>query len=97
MKTLKALTEFRDKNTEDGLPQYVFWPQKLINGTWTAQSDNLFGITNSLPMLPKPITKWMKNHGLGFFSFIKGISKVLTIPADNDDSSVNLALLGLLK
>ena len=34
---------------------------------------------------------------LGMIVYIKQMVQVFSIPADNDDSSVNLALLGLMK
>lgn len=39
--SLMALNEFRDKNSPPGIPKYIFWPQKLVNGTWSAFPINL--------------------------------------------------------
>jgi hypothetical protein len=79
------------------MPQYSFWPQELVNGTWSATAPNIIHILKMAPNLPKPIKKWISKKGSDFLTLIKGISKAFHIPADNDDSGVNLALLGLLK
>lgn len=47
--------------------------------------------------LPKPIMFVFEKLGLDIIIALKDLVKVFTIPADNDDSSVNMALLGLLK
>lgn len=50
-----------------------------------------------IPNLPPFINKYLDKHGLNIVKFMKSISKAFAIPPDNDDSGVNLALLGLLK
>jgi len=37
------------------------------------------------------------SHGLGIFTMVKKLPDFFCIPPDNDDSGVNLALLGLMK
>lgn len=92
-----AVASFRDKNTPEGVPQYTFWPQVKVNGTWTAQASNLIHSINILPNIPPALQKVFDVIGLGILSYAKSIAKAFCIPADNDDSSVNLALLGLLE
>jgi hypothetical protein len=50
-----------------------------------------------IPNFPPFIKKYLDKHGLDFITLIKSMSKAFAIPPDNDDSGVNLALLGLLK
>lgn len=96
--SLETLATFRDKNTPYGVPQYNFWPQHFVNGTWIAQPVNLINIANMIPSkLPKPIMFIFEKLGLDIIIALKDLVNVFTIPADNDDSSVNMALLGLLK
>ena len=92
-----AISQFRDKNTPDGIPQYTFWPQAKVNGTWTAQAKNLVHSVNILPTPPPFLQKLLDAVGLSILGYAKDIAKAFSIPADNDDSSVNLALLGLLQ
>ena len=92
-----AISQFRDKNTPDGIPQYTFWPQAKVNGTWTAQAKNLVHSVNILPTPPPFLQKLLDAVGLSILGQAKDIAKAFCIPADNDDSSVNLALLGFLQ
>jgi hypothetical protein len=78
------------------VPIYVFWPQVKINGTWSAQATNLVGLID-LINIPKPLAILFNKIGLQILNKLKDITKIFVIPPDNDDSSVNLALLGLLK
>lgn len=32
--SIQALLSFHDKNHEEGIPIYSFWPQRLVNKTW---------------------------------------------------------------
>ena len=92
------MTNFRDKNTPYGVPQYNFWPQNLVNGTWIAQPTNLINVANMIPSnLPKHAIYVMEKLGLDIILAMKDLVNCFTIPADNDDSGVNLALLGLRK
>lgn len=54
-----AISSYRDKNTPDGIPQYTFWPQKNINGTWTSQAQNLIHSINFIPQPPKYLEKFL--------------------------------------
>lgn len=92
-----AVASFRDKNVPDGIPQYAFWPQTKVNGTWTAQASNLIHSINIFPTIPKYLQVILDKIGLSIIGYAKTLAKAFCIPADNDDSSVNLALLGLLE
>ena len=52
---IDALLSFKDKNVPQGQPIYTFWPQILINGTWTAQPQNLINLFDLYFLLPYPI------------------------------------------
>jgi hypothetical protein len=95
--SLQALTHFRDKNTEFGLPQYSFWLQELKNGTWSATSHNLNGLVDSITTNNKYLIKILDQLSFGLYSFGKSLKNVFCIPADIDDSSVNLILLGFMR
>ena len=94
--SLQAISTFRDKNSPDGVPQYAFWPQVKINGTWSAQASNLVHSVDLIPHANAFEQKILDKLGLSIIGQAKNIAKAFCIPADNDDSSVNLALLGLL-
>jgi hypothetical protein len=51
--SIMSISSFKDKNIPDGIPQYAFWPQVKINGTWTARATNLVHSVNLLPQPPK--------------------------------------------
>lgn len=74
----------------------MFWPQQLINGTWSSKSVNLFDLIDQVPNLPKRVQKYLSNHGFSLWIYAKEMKKEFVIPADTDDSSVNIALLGYL-
>ncbi len=95
--SLMAIASFRDKNVPEGIPQYAFWPQINVNGTWTAAASNLLHSVNLLPQPPRFTWNFLIKIGLGVLTNLRNFGKSFCIPADNDDSSVNLALLGLLK
>ena len=48
-RSLQTLASFRDKNQPFGIPQYTFWPQELLNGTWSSASVNLFALIDQIP------------------------------------------------
>jgi hypothetical protein len=79
------------------VPQYTFWPQERINGTWSSSSVNLFALIDQIPNLPAKLQTYLSNHGLGIWVYAKGMKSQFCIPADVDDSSVNIALLGYLQ
>lgn len=92
-----ALSKFKDKNIPDGIPQYNFWLQSLKNGTWFAQPTNLLRTVNAIPNFSPLVQNILDILGLGLIIQAKYIARAFTIPADNDDSGVNLALLGFMK
>jgi hypothetical protein len=51
-RSLQTIASFRDKNQPEGVPQYTFWPQKLINGTWSSVASNLFSFIDLMPAFP---------------------------------------------
>ena len=69
--SLMAIDQFRDKNSPSGLPQYSFWPQTLVNGTWSATPQNLFGIVNHIlpKKLPFALMVVFQLIGLGVLNF----------------------------
>ena len=97
--SLQAISEFRDKNSPEGLPQYVFWPQVKVNGTWSASPTNLVHTLDKfLPSNLSPKEQdFLTKIGLRIIIGAAQVKKSFIIPPDNDDSSVNLALLGMLK
>ena len=95
--SLTTLAGFRDKNQPYGVPQYNFWPQELVNGTWSAHPINLFKIIYRIfPNFPPKVREWMTNHGLFILAYGRAFLEIFCIPSDTDDSSVNIALLGYL-
>ena len=57
--SLMAIAQYRDRNTPDGIPQYAFWPQAKVNGTWTAAPTNLVNPINIMPNLGPGITNFL--------------------------------------
>lgn len=94
--SLNAISSYKDKNIPEGIPQYSFWPQVKINNTWSAQATNLVHSINVLPTFTPWEKKFLDIIGLSILNYAKDIVSFFCIPADNDDSGVNLALLGLL-
>lgn len=92
-----AISQFRDKNIAYGVPQYVFWPQVNVNGTWSAKSVNLIHVIDTVPSPPHWMDNALTKMGLGILTQFKTFKQYFVIPPDNDDSSVNLALLAMLK
>ena len=70
-----------------------------MNGTWSAFPTNLIYTVDKL--VPDNISPRMSDFleaiGLGFVVTASTAKTSFVIPPDNDDSSVNLALLGFLK
>jgi hypothetical protein len=75
----------------------VFWPQQLVNGTWSATPINLIKAVDKIPTLPPLVADLLYVLGMGLIASAKDFKKAFVIPPDTDDSSVNLALLGFLK
>ena len=95
--SLVAISSYRDKNIPDGIPQYAFWSQENMNGTYSAYATNLISTINMLPNIPPLMGLFLDVIGLGIFASAKSIAKAFVIPPDNDDSSVNMALMAFLK
>lgn len=101
---LDAVLSFKDKNRPAGVPVYSFWPQEKINGTWAANPVNLVAPSQYYDSLTEFVAEIFKSVGLeGFYEEIEfaavvleGYIKAYHIPADLDDSSVNMALGGML-
>lgn len=75
----------------------MFWPQQLVNGTWSATPINLIKVVDKMPTLPPLVADLLYVLGMGLIAGAKDFKKAFAIPPDTDDSSVNLALLGFLK
>jgi len=69
------LLSFRDKNQPEEIPQYTFWPQKLINGTWSCVPTNFFTMIDLMPNLPDKVQKFVSDHGLPDFAHAKVAKK----------------------
>jgi len=116
---IEAIAGYHDKNRPANVPAYVFWPQTLMNGTWSATPINLlkpieyFGANRFLQsqLLMLNPDSWaafveaiLNDIGLGYFAdeiadMVSGLdttAQAFRIPPDLDDSSVNLAMGGML-
>jgi len=49
------------------------------------------------PSFPASWNDWLIKNGLGILTMVKKLADFSCIPPDNDDSGVNLALLGMMK
>jgi hypothetical protein len=54
-RSLHALATYRDKNTPPGIPQYAFWQQLYVNGSWNPGSPNIFGFIDNVPRMPDQV------------------------------------------
>ena len=95
--SIEAINDFRDKNTPEGIPQYSFWKQIDINGTWVAYATNILNSINALPVFPPYMSNFLNKIGLDILVSAQNMKQAFTIPPDMDDSSVNLALLAFMK
>eukprot|EP01116_Phalansterium_solitarium_P003926 TRINITY_DN14774_c0_g1_i1.p1 TRINITY_DN14774_c0_g1~~TRINITY_DN14774_c0_g1_i1.p1 ORF type:complete len:644 (+),score=221.97 TRINITY_DN14774_c0_g1_i1:909-2840(+) len=103
--SLQAVASFQDKNRPPNVPSYVFWPQTLVNGTWSAGSPNLVKPLEYLVDVDKFVEEVFKLMNLEkLFEYSEIVQMVVSIfqhsfviPPDVDDSSCNLALGGTLK
>ena len=66
-----AINEYRDKNTPEGVPQYVFWPQVNVNGTWSVAPKNLLNSVYALPNFTPAAAKFLDKIGLGILAMAK--------------------------
>ncbi len=101
---LEGLSQFKDKNYNDTIPVYNFWKQDLLNGTWTQTPDTMLHLIKIAPHFPKILINFLeKIHLENVAQFLETFEKMsqiflyaFRIPPDADDSSVNMALTGLL-
>jgi len=101
---LEALSEFRDKNYAANIPVYNFWRQQLVNGTWSQSPETMLNLIKIAPKFPKFFIEFLKKVKLGnvagFLETLEFMTQIFMyafrIPPDADDSSVNMALTGLL-
>lgn len=101
---LEALSQFRDKNYSENIPIYNFWRQQLVNGTWSQAPETMLNLINSAPKIPKFFIEFLKKIKLGNVAGFLETFELMTqffmyafrIPPDADDTSVNIALTGLL-
>ncbi|KAL6066246.1 hypothetical protein QOT17_009673 [Balamuthia mandrillaris] len=106
---LEAIFTFRDKNQLMGgegeeVPKYIFWPQELEHGRWTAAPVNLvvpieefdtianFAIAILDDLGLQSLAQYLENEE----DSLNSMAAAFHIPSDLDDSSVNLALGGIL-
>eukprot|EP01116_Phalansterium_solitarium_P022581 TRINITY_DN7514_c0_g1_i2.p1 TRINITY_DN7514_c0_g1~~TRINITY_DN7514_c0_g1_i2.p1 ORF type:complete len:640 (+),score=224.14 TRINITY_DN7514_c0_g1_i2:132-2051(+) len=103
--SLATVALFRDKNRPPSVPSYVFWPQTLVNGTWSAGSMNLvdpLAYLGKVDEFVEAVFKLMHlEELLADAELVQMVVAIFTqafrIPPDTDDSSVNLALGGTLR
>eukprot|EP00817_Percolomonadidae_sp_ATCC50343_P001357 CAMPEP_0117431130 /NCGR_PEP_ID=MMETSP0758-20121206/10675_1 /TAXON_ID=63605 /ORGANISM="Percolomonas cosmopolitus, Strain AE-1 (ATCC 50343)" /LENGTH=509 /DNA_ID=CAMNT_0005219853 /DNA_START=219 /DNA_END=1745 /DNA_ORIENTATION=- len=105
LSALKAILEFRDKNQEQNVPIYSFWPQKKMGDIWSAYPTNLMKPVSYFNTTEKWLEWTLKELHLDHlkdevhqaFKEFANLIQSFKIPADTDDSAVNLALGGVLK
>lgn len=91
-KTVNALLQFRDKNSDDGVPIYNFWSQRLENNTWTSYPQVLYDILYTYIYSPgfiKKIIEWVT--GISPQELLPALD-AFRIPPDNDDTGLNLVI-----
>ena len=93
---INAVLSFHDKNYGDNVPIYSFWPQTLVNDTWSAVPTNIQNYMDLLPDFPPWVQTILEKIGLKALNYLNDFAKILRIPADTDDSGCNLALGALL-
>jgi hypothetical protein len=101
---LEALNLFRDKNYIDSIPVYNFWKQENINGTWSQTPDTMVNLVEMAPHFSETFINFLKTIKLdnfaNFLEVFEGMCQifkvVFRIPPDTDDTSVNMALTGML-
>jgi len=101
---LEGLSQFRDKNYAENIPIYNFWKQENVNGTWAQAPETMLNLIKSAPHIPSSFIKFLKKINLGnlagFLETFEGMTQIFMyafrIPPDVDDSSVNMALTGML-
>ncbi len=102
---VQALAGFRDKNRARGnTTVFSFWPQKEVNGTWTAWPRNLQELITVEGAMTGFVEKVLKSlhleHLLAEVESVMGqlnaMFSAFRIPADYDDTSAAIVLGSLL-
>jgi hypothetical protein len=102
---LRQLLNFLDKNYNEEVPIYTFWKQLNINGKWSQHPDNMCEVVKYMESLTNDdIIDVFESLGItSIVNLLKLGKKLKTtflyayrIPADFDNTSVNLGLTGLL-
>ena len=101
---LTAILDFHDNNYDTKIPIYTFWKQIFSNGTWSQHPENLCSIIENLPDLAEFLIPFPKKIGLDKFANTLETFKTLpsklvyvySITPDNDDTSINMALTGII-
>jgi hypothetical protein len=101
---LNQLLNFKDKNYDD-VPFYTFWKQININGTWSQHPDNMCEIVNIMEyLMSDTMINIFESLGISSVANLLKLGKELReiflyayrIPADFDDTGVNLGLTGMV-
>jgi hypothetical protein len=79
------------------MPIFSFWPQTLINKTYSAFPINLNHVVDLVPTLPDWLLNILNDIGLGVLGEIDTIKNAFRIPPDTDDSSVNMGLWNYMR
>ncbi|KAL4472412.1 hypothetical protein ABPG74_018361 [Tetrahymena malaccensis] len=90
--TIDALLEFNDKNVQKGKPQIAFYQQIYKNGRWSQDPTNLIQVSDITKIFPQFINDFLNYIGLTVINLLPKLSKILFLPADGDDSTINLVL-----
>ena len=102
--SLNALLDFHEHTYDANVPIYTFWRQINVNGTWTQYPENMCAIVKFVPTISDKLIEDMEKLGLhkiaGALTLINSLSysfkSAYHIPADNDDTSINMALTGII-
>ncbi|KAL4472411.1 hypothetical protein ABPG74_018360 [Tetrahymena malaccensis] len=90
--TIDSLLEFNDKNVEAGLPQMGFFKQILKNNRWIQYPTNLMKVSDFTKLFPQFLIDFLNKMGLTFINLLPKLSDILLLPADGDDSTINIVL-----
>eukprot|EP00164_Ancoracysta_twista_P001291 GFYU01001691.1.p1 GENE.GFYU01001691.1~~GFYU01001691.1.p1 ORF type:complete len:704 (+),score=245.11 GFYU01001691.1:142-2253(+) len=97
---VEAFERHRDGNREEGVPVYAFWKQKLVNGTYVSAPENLVQLMSVGGPFRDALMKYAYKMGwnkfAGLLQMMDAYTQVFRIPADSDDTGVNLATGGAL-
>jgi hypothetical protein len=101
---LEALSLFKDRNYNENIPVYNFWKQENVNGTWSQTPDTMVNLVKMAPHFSETFINILNKIKLdNFAKFIQVFESmcqifqvVFRIPPDTDDTSVNMAMTGML-